>query len=71
MESNTKKQKRQFVTATKTMSAGNEDQTESEEPPVTVSVDSKCMGRWALGTATYVNYELYKYIQFVNHDEDI
>jgi hypothetical protein len=45
---------------------GNED-----EPPATVSLNSKCMGRWAVGAAHYINYELYKYIQFVNRDEDI
>ena len=38
---------------------------------VAVTIDSKCMGRWAQGTSQYINYELYKYIQFVNRDEDI
>jgi hypothetical protein len=43
----------------------------ADEPPTTISLTSKCMGRWAVGTAHYINYELYKYIQFVNRDEDI
>jgi hypothetical protein len=41
------------------------------EPPATVSINSKCMGRWAVGAVHYINFELYKYIQFVNRDEDI
>jgi hypothetical protein len=52
------------------MSQTNNDQ---DEPPstTTISLTSKCMGRWAVGTAHYINWELYKYIQFVNRDEDI
>ena len=45
---------------------GNDD-----EPTAMVSLNSKCMGRWAVGATHYINYELYKYIQFVNRDEDI
>jgi hypothetical protein len=55
------------------MSPQSEDsQGEADRaPPVAVSVSSKCMQRWNQALSQYVYYELYKYIQFVNRDEDI
>jgi hypothetical protein len=48
------------------------DQTDTNAaPPIAVSVNSKCMDRWANAISQYVYLELYKYIQFVNRDEDI